>query len=751
MSEPVWRERVFHFARRLHKARRASLCAEEQPASVNWNGVGQHFRFLNRNAQSTKLLQALCVLNEVRLAARMSLNPWEAHKRDVYIPVCTGMPGIGKTRFARDAIFNLALRRAEEMYAPRTRASLTSAEIEAAGAACVTGEHKDMMRACVHACYHHRNLRVDFSSPHVTTDLKTFTAASLLYEWVKEATTGRQEMLELWDVLQRSSISIADAVRAILTFDAHRDEPPRALLINLDEAQKSDAKQLASVLEALSHYLLVEGQHVYVTVTGTSAKHVADGFSQSSLSARAIVLPLLTDEHLQIILSTFLPTVRIKDNVMLQFALWWLGGVPRFLEYFLRSASRLIRSTEVTREQVADFLSTISPEQAMMLVRTACSKPWEPPTQFEPALRAALQLALTDTKVALHCELVPNVTVEGLQGEQLLYWEPDAHVPGKGSIRLPPVTLHWWHAHAVASDDSKRHARIHLLQVPLHYMSSRDNESVLVGVLMHKFAAARTLGNETIALSDLGIPVHAPHVLDVKVTIPTCFHVVRIKQRWQQHNRATAFGSLVATVRAAMKDAERRATTAVAYISEANSSFADSMIVLQDFVILIQEKQSEIAKMFAAGLNTVSTPRRTQLASLEAEYEKVREAVGELPHVFLQITDDATLDVLFSRNACLVPAVHHAALMGSAVARIRSNTLGNTAVASVPGALTCSASGAAAGAAATAGAAAGVHAEVLKREMAAADVAVSVLKNYLLPRTNSPHFTLLYPFSQQRH
>jgi hypothetical protein len=64
------------------------------------------------------------------------------------------MPGLGKTRFARDAVHHLA-----EIAAERGKV-----DVMTAACTLTPASHSNFARSLVHACYHDCNLRLDCSS-----------------------------------------------------------------------------------------------------------------------------------------------------------------------------------------------------------------------------------------------------------------------------------------------------------------------------------------------------------------------------------------------------------------------------------------------------------------------------------------------------------------------------------------------------------------------------------------------------------
>jgi len=64
--------------------------------------VGTLFPIMNRLSECKEHLRALAALDDLYGA-----GDWERHKRRVLVPIFLGMPGTGKSRFARDAVKHL--------------------------------------------------------------------------------------------------------------------------------------------------------------------------------------------------------------------------------------------------------------------------------------------------------------------------------------------------------------------------------------------------------------------------------------------------------------------------------------------------------------------------------------------------------------------------------------------------------------------------------------------------------------------
>jgi hypothetical protein len=126
-----------------------------------------------------------------------------------------------------------------------------------------------------------------------------------------------------------------------------------AVIINLDEAQNWSAF-LKPTLHAIIEPLVSQNIRVFVTITGLSTQEVTRRIDASSVRPHDIILPLLTEHQLRAILGDLLELNQVErdpeatDTLVesrrensravpnaISYAIWWLGGIPRFLEYFL--------------------------------------------------------------------------------------------------------------------------------------------------------------------------------------------------------------------------------------------------------------------------------------------------------------------------------------------------------------------------------------------------------------------------------
>lgn len=661
-------------------SRRHSLELIEMPSALTLAQAGKHFRFVNREVQCGELLSALWELESHRLNApelAVHSKRWEAVKRSLFAMACTGMPGIGKTRFAREAAYHLARKKAAGA-AGRAAEPAFEAVLEAAGSVFpARGEAAaSFARELVRASYGDRNLRVDCSELNGTSLTAAGVAASLLREHIKHR--GGPAAVAAWaavdphlDALAVAQCIIADAA---MEYKATGIDECPALLINIDEAHCLPPELLGDVLWQLVCAVVVHGLRIFVTVTGIHPDRIRDAFAKSQIQVRDIVLPLLSFEHMQEVAAAFLPEAFLPDlagtTPAWDYVLWWLGGVPRYLQYTFEEAAMLgldaSLAKSVSRKALDGALRAVEGDT---LVTKVAVRVWHNDEGIRAAaVNNALVFAVAQTPVSRDHVLLPSadpacvVTVLSAQKDSLLYWQ---RLEGSelGIIEMPPLVLHWLQHRRPAVET------LYPLRFIVPFMSSRDNEALAVNALMYKLHVHALLGAESVRLSELGLPVQAAD--DRAVSIPSCFAV----RRTDGNVTADNFGELVKRVREGM----RCAMQPVAFVNGPTASFPDAFIILADLVIFIQEKQRALARAGAAAGEVVP---RVRAEDVSAKYSKLG-AAKSLPHVFLFITDEAAPAdgyTLVGGKQYVISRERLPALMGTQTAYLRSSMLSASAI-----------------------------------------------------------------------
>lgn len=246
-------------------------------------------------------------------------NAYEDVKRKLYVPLCVGVPGLGKTRFARIAVTSL-VQKATGISSPTLQQMLESSQKVAQGIwpddTCMAGN--ELLRELIIASHEDKNIRImlNCTPGTVARDVELEIIVELLVQWMKHRKLRlayehlindrivnelQGEFGKLRDICPRDDIHLtfSDTVEYILqqssiTGEAKRRPP---LIINLDEAQKIGIT-LQNALEILLRPILVENCRVFITITGISKSSLYAAIEQSAVSVQTIILSVLTDNHM---------------------------------------------------------------------------------------------------------------------------------------------------------------------------------------------------------------------------------------------------------------------------------------------------------------------------------------------------------------------------------------------------------------------------------------------------------------------
>lgn len=134
--------------------------------------------------------------------------------------------------------------------------------------------------------------------------------------------------------------TLGGTVDFILQQDLQVHESGRfpALIINFDEAQ-TIGELLQHALKIFVTPILTENRRVFIIITGISEAHLFEAIQRSDVSVHVMTLPVLKDAHIADILAKVFKVNADAIPRSVRNAVKWLGGVPRFLEYFLKTAA----------------------------------------------------------------------------------------------------------------------------------------------------------------------------------------------------------------------------------------------------------------------------------------------------------------------------------------------------------------------------------------------------------------------------
>lgn len=595
--------------------------------------LGDCFPLTNREDQCRQLIWCLWGLESLRCFGSM-----EARKRKVRIPVCTGMPGIGKTRWARAAILSLALAIAQRLGLGSSSAAEASsrpvpesaADLEAALAAVPTlvqqvwPEETEavavyatqaFVRQLLRASCTNRNLRLHLK----LCDSQHVIALRLVAEWAKhlvpsghrDSSHGSDDMVarvfgSLAAELRAGDVTVSDAIRYILHKAAAdgvatADDDPPALIVNIDEAQQLPEDLLQVCINAFVGPLLTNNLRVYLTITGLSSGVVAGAFNAGGVQATNFALPLLEEDHMaQIIARVFSlqSASGIPDD--LRRALWWLGGIPRFLDYFLMCASEKV-SGRKTLSAVWTWLSNAGANDIMDVVQLTAVRSYsslisgngEQSGLPDGVLDNLVSLSVSGLRVPLCMPLSPvdpAWTLERAQRHQLLCWHG---LPGgEGRVVVPPLILFKAHSNSRLPQSGGGQC-VAPLKRPSATMSADEYEALVVSALLHKLRAAAIAKLTSVTLRELpgGELLDTRRDLpDVSLPVPLNFE----RETCSSQVTASNFSGVVRGVRA--KLALNPASAPSAFINTRGAAFVDAFLVFPEFLVLVKEHRSPAAR-----------------------------------------------------------------------------------------------------------------------------------------------------------
>lgn len=650
-----------------------------QEASVS--KLGSQFKFVNRLPQCKALTENFGKMDALRGRG------FEAEKRNLKVANVAGLSGIGKTCFVEAAL--LHLRDVEGA------AGVSESVWPGEGAS-----HEELMSELLSACDNQRNLRITLSEGGSEATVSHQLGAALLAQWTKHCALreggSRNKVvavgtsladLTAGDTFARlmkiADLSVYDAIDTILshasaikstasTAAATIARRP-ALIVHLDEAQLCSHRFLQGAIALFSDALLTRGQRVFLVITGLPSAEVEQALRWTSVASLDIVLPLLDLEHMVEIIADLVGVAPSSIPVGVRNALWMLGGVPRFLEYFMDAASRKAGvSTRLTRgvQSTWDWLQRASLPDLSEVVLMTSLELYRPADTPSCILDALFSLAVSGRHVPLSCVLNrghPSWTVARAQNARLVYWEG---VPGgDGPIRMPPILLHL--AHLAAGPSSG--PRIVPLSRPGASLSSGDNESLAISVFMHRLRAAQIASVTAVQLSEIvGVPLPVG-MEDVLVAVPQCFALRVLDHRVAAGGGPHGFSTLVSATRASLATAPL--STAAAFINGRGAEFGDSMLVLPEIIIVVQEKQSVLSRQAQASGTRVPLVPPNEVA---LEVKKISITASLLPALIVYVSDDRDRGVrqaLPAHTTVVASAESRRALLGPLVAGLWAHSL----------------------------------------------------------------------------
>jgi hypothetical protein len=128
----------------------------EETADVDY--LGEIFPFVNREQECIDLVRCFGDMDSMR-----GRGTFDKCKRDLKVPLCVGLPGIGKTRFARIAVTYL-IEKATGVLSPTMNQMLAKSD-EMAKTIWGDRSHDELLPELIHASQEDRNIRITLNLP----------------------------------------------------------------------------------------------------------------------------------------------------------------------------------------------------------------------------------------------------------------------------------------------------------------------------------------------------------------------------------------------------------------------------------------------------------------------------------------------------------------------------------------------------------------------------------------------------------
>lgn len=510
-------------------------------------GLGLWMPFQNRGEQTKRLARMFYDIDKKR-----GRDSWESVKRELKLPVCFGLPGIGKSRFAVAAVQNLE----RAAWAAHGKDGETEPCVQALAEAMVEfawaekpEDGDSRVRFLQHLVTARRNgriLRIDCSDFVAeltsTTDLNSTLAHLLLADWAAQFTAmdesksskadRRTAIYKNLKSLAGTSSTLVEAAAIILGPEAVTSEEgdPPAIVLSLDEVQ--DIPNLLGLVTELTKLSAVNGVRLLMVTSGVTEAHELKRQEGTSFSIQNITLPLLKQQHVESIFESFRPegdrhtlTQDMKD------AAWWVGGIPRHVEQLLwdvfqckpcQDALQRLSTSDSSADAKPEIWNTMVSMNAMQwssLLADLCASLiasyakhgldlHSKPEKFQ-LLRA---LVVSEWPVQLNTTLsVPEatpLTVKSLQQAKLCYFQPFQEYEecydeyAFGVVKVPPLLL--WSTEAAAKARTLGEVTTSPAIRPECYLTPEENETLAMAVMLDRLRAAKYCsGKPSMGLDEL--------------------------------------------------------------------------------------------------------------------------------------------------------------------------------------------------------------------------------------------------------
>jgi hypothetical protein len=321
--------------------------------------VGVAMLFANREKECLDMAGKFAemrkfVLNNVK---KRKNTPFDTVKKHIFVLLCEGIAGLGKSRIARVFMREVVTREHKGADAERYR------RIEEAWPSI----HQDVLDSV--------NLRIDCNCL-VGEDSNACLldcALELLFQWRKYDVKKEYMKKYRGDVALRSAFRRrayqmpiargADIFEEVLSL---MYQSGRTFFVNFDEAQKCST--LRDILSDYAHQVFPTECRIFVTVTGLQGHSLSTVVEDSDCVSHSILLPPLSHQHMEEIVQDMFGPLEIKPS--LQYLLRGLSGIARYLEYALVA---IVKKNRCKRSHVINALKAFERRDANEIFETIVS------------------------------------------------------------------------------------------------------------------------------------------------------------------------------------------------------------------------------------------------------------------------------------------------------------------------------------------------------------------------------------------
>lgn len=604
---------------------------ENNQIKFSQNKIGDYFIYVERLDAVKKLYDTLLTQYTVSTQCKSKSlqgekgyeDNWENSKREIKIPITHGLSGIGKSRFAREALIRY-IRRLSETDQLSGHASNEN---------FVDHFLNDKLLG---------NFRIAMDDVIQEDNIQKQLTIEILYQFMKYSLldkvpeNGRHKIKS---IIEKSieNFNLLEAIKFII-----EKTPFSCILVNIDEASAVSQTILQSILKCFGD-LLCLGLPVYFTVSGVyRGPSMENAAISSGMQLVVILLPPLSVDECCFICHKFLdlPESSTENNQFFLHLVWLAGGVPRYLAYLLFFIAKM-RNVVSYNENSTWFETKDFPALKNIISNFAhrdaqdVTASWIDLCTFKrtvhdiPSDVYSNLISLCLSEFSVEGQLEKNISqgkqfsIDAARTAEMMFITPQYH------IFIPPILLHHYH--------NSTRSELTCLTLPLidlcGVMNSRDNEALYITIIVHRIRALMLLGHKKIDLYTL---------LGVKKKVNQCNYDIDLRDDVSSVNWQKAETTVTKN---------KPSTAFVFNLGEVNTptaSYADCSINLKlwevsagasnNLPIRIQEKQKTLTRrmVFLDGDRAVSkAPKTVHGSDVRKESEKI-----ERNSFFIYITDD---------------------------------------------------------------------------------------------------------------